>query len=283
MPTKPSLPTIPLIHPTGSVPALPSAAPLADTGYTEITSRDNAWLKTLRQLSQDNTAYRKQGRVWLEGDHLCRAALARGLRPAVAVFSASFWPLAPVEWTQVAIKNIVIPDALWASISGLESPARMGFVLELPTAQSVHSHAATVILDRVQDAGNVGSILRSAAAFGFTQVLALQGTAALWSPKVLRAGMGAHFALQLHEGLAAQDLAALQIPIVVTSSHIGSLLHQQRLPQPCAWAMGHEGQGVGDAVMALASLQVRIDQPGGEESLNVAAAAAVCLYASSVA
>ena len=63
-----------------------------------ITSRDNAFLKDLRRLSQDSTAYRKQGRFWVEGDHLCRAALTRGVQPAVGVFSESFWPVAPVEW-----------------------------------------------------------------------------------------------------------------------------------------------------------------------------------------
>lgn len=247
---------------------------------THISSRDNVFIKDLRRLSQDSTAYRKQGRVWLEGDHLCRAALLRGLKPALAVFSESFWPLAPVEWAQAAIKNIVIADALLPEISGLESPARMGFVLDLPTAPTLQAGAASVILDRVQDAGNVGSILRSAAAFGFKQVIALKGTAALWSPKVLRAGMGAHFALQLVEGLEPEGLADLTVPIVVTSSHGGSFLHRQPIPMPCAWALGHEGQGVSDFLMSRARLKVRIDQPGGEESLNVAAAAAICLHAS---
>ena len=249
---------------------------------THVSSRDNLLVKELRRLSQDNTAYRKQGRIWLEGDHLCRAALAKGLKPVMAVFSESFWPLAQAQWVQAAMKNIVIADALLPEISGLESPARMGFVLELPTAPELQPGAASVILDRVQDAGNVGSILRSAAAFGFGQVIALKGTAALWSPKVLRAGMGAHFALRLIEGVEPDALAALTVPIVVTSSHHGSFLHQQQLPMPCAWAMGHEGQGVSRELMDRARLQVRIDQPGGEESLNVAAAAAICLYASSL-
>ena len=249
---------------------------------TYVTSRDNPLVKELRKLSQDSTAYRKQGRVWLEGDHLCRAALLRGLKPALAVYSESFWATAQAEWARAAIKSIVIPDALLPEVSSLESPAKMGFVLELPPGAGLQPGAASVILDRVQDAGNVGSILRSAAAFGFGQVIALKGTAALWSPKVLRAGMGAHFALQLVEGVEAGALAALTVPIVVTSSHHGSLLHQQAIPMPCAWAMGHEGQGVSDALMARAGLTVRIDQPGGEESLNVAAAAAVCLYASSL-
>ena len=250
---------------------------------THIQSRDNVFVKDLRRLAQDSSAYRKQGRVWLEGDHLCRAALARGLVPAIAVFSESFWPLAPVQYAQAAIKIVVLADALFTDISGLESPAQMGYLMNLPAAPALEPLTAAVVLDRVQDAGNVGSILRSAAAFGFGQVLALKGTAALWAPKVLRAGMGAHFGLRLVEGLEPEALDALQMPLIITSSHQGALVQHQRLPWPCAWALGHEGQGVGEAVAARAALSVRIGQPGGEESLNVAAAAAICLHASAVA
>lgn len=260
---------------------------MSSSPVQHITSRDNAFLKDLRRLSQDSTAYRKQGRYWVEGDHLCRAALVRRVPPAVAVFSEPFWPVAKLEYANIAAKTIVIPALLFRDISGLESPANMGFVFDLPCPEAVQPTAATVILDRVQDAGNVGSILRSASAFGFKQIIALKGTAALWSPKVLRSGMGAHWGLQLVEGATLADVAALRLPIVVTSSHRGEFLHQalrnQALPMPCAWALGHEGQGVGAELEALASLHVRIAQPGGEESLNVAAAAAICLQASASA
>ncbi|MBP7454329.1 MAG: RNA methyltransferase [Ottowia sp.] len=256
---------------------------MSESGPTLIRSRDNALLKDLRRLAQDNGAYRKQGRVWIEGDHLCRAALARGWRPALAVFSESFWPLAQASIAQAAPKNIVIDDGLMAGISGLESAAPLAFVLDLPTEQALDADLPTVVLDRVQDAGNVGSILRSAGAFGFSQVLAIKGTAQLWSPKVLRAGMGAHFGLRLVEGLDTAALAALRVPLVVTSSHEGQWLHRAQLPWPCAWVMGHEGQGVDAALAARAAQAVRIAQPGGEESLNVAAAAAICLHASATA
>jgi RNA methyltransferase, TrmH family len=140
------------------------------------------------------------------------------------------------------------------------------------------------VLDRLQDAGNVGSVLRSAAAFGFGQVIALKGTAALWAPKVLRAGMGAHFGLRLVEGADLQALDALKVPLLATSSHGGQWLHEAQaggsLPYPCAWLMGHEGQGVSAELQQRATQLIRIVQPGGEESLNVAAAAAICLHAS---
>jgi TrmH family RNA methyltransferase len=248
-----------------------------------ISSAGNAALKELRRLAQDGTAYRRQGRVWLEGDHLCRAALARGVAPSTAVFSESLWREAAPQWAGLTGRQVVVEDALFASISALESPARMGFVLDLPASPELQAAAPSVILDRLQDAGNVGAILRCAAAFGFNQVLALKGCAGLWSPKVLRAGMGAHFGLRLLEGLAEGDLEALSVPIVATSSHAGEWLHDSALPWPCAWALGHEGQGLSPQIAARAALAVRIVQPGGEESLNVAAAAAICLHASAAA
>jgi len=253
---------------------------VSEDRVTHVSSRDNALLKDLRRLAQDPGAYRRLGRIWLEGDHLCSAALARGVQPAMALFTESFWLGAPAHWRQAAARAVVVADGLWRGISSLESPAPMGFVLDLPDAVAPQPGAATVVLDRLQDAGNVGSILRSAAAFGFSQVIALKGTAALWSPKVLRAGMGAHFGLRLIEGAEGGVLDALAVPLVATSSHQGEWLHAARLPRPCAWLLGHEGRGVSPELEARAALRIRIAQPGGEESLNVAAAAAICLHAS---
>lgn len=253
-----------------------------------ITSRDNPLVKTLRRLAQESNAYRKLDQFWLEGDHLCRAALQRGARPVRVVLAQSLADSAAAdEWLGLETSVTVMPDELFAGLSGLESPARMGFVMAHEAAWAIEPDAPTVILDRLQDAGNVGAILRCASAFGFRQVLALQGTAALWSHKVLRAGMGAHFGLNLAEGLQESELQALTVPLVTTSSHTGPFLHelqrQGRLPSRCAWVMGHEGQGVRETLVARASLQVRIAQPGGEESLNVATAAGICLHASAVA
>ena len=253
-----------------------------------ITSRDNPLVKTLRRLAQESNAYRKLGQFWLEGDHLCRAALQRDARPERVVLAQSLADTGQAdEWLALEVPVAVLPDALFAGLSGLESPARMGFVMTHEAAPAIEPDTPSVILDRLQDAGNVGAILRCASAFGFRQVLALQGTAALWSHKVLRAGMGAHFGLHLVEGLQESDLDAQSLPLVTTSSHQGpfllALLREARLPSRCAWVMGHEGQGVRESLMARASLQVRIAQPGGEESLNVATAAAICLHASASA
>jgi TrmH family RNA methyltransferase len=245
-----------------------------------IDSAANAWVKELRRLVQDPTGYRRQGRIWLEGDHLARAFLARGGLPRSAVFSRSAWDDPNLRALALHVPDIVVlSDVLMAQCSTLESPPPLGFLIDAPDLPTTFQTVATVVLDRLQDAGNVGTILRSAAALGVRQVLALKGTAALWSPKVLRAGMGAHFALSLHEGLSADDLAALPMPLLATSSHATSHpLHRLHLPQPCAWVFGHEGQGVSPALMARCTHTITIPQPGGEESLNVAAAAAICFY-----
>ncbi len=246
-----------------------------------ISSRDNPLLLRLRKLAQDGASYKRAGVAWIEGEHLCAALRARRRAAVQAVLTEAGWAEPSLrDLAGWAAKVSVVPAALFKAISGLESPAQLGFLIDLPADVPMQPGAASVVLDRVQDAGNVGSILRSAAAFGAAQVLAIKGTAALWSPKVLRAGMGAHFGLHLVEGLAPEALAELRVPLVATSSHGGVLLQHADLPRPCAWVLGHEGQGVDAALLARCALQVRIPQPGGEESLNVAAAAAVCLYES---
>ncbi len=250
-----------------------------------ISSRDNPLLLRLRRLLRDGAAYRRLGEVWLEGDHLCRAALDAGLAATQAVIGETAWTRPMLRELAERVPRVaVLPDALFAAHSALEAPTGLGLLIEAPTVKTPDPEAQSVVLDRLQDPGNVGSILRSAAALGATQVLALKGSVALWSPKVLRAGMGAHFALRLVEGVEAPGLEALarRLPLVTTSSHTGAWLHEADLPRPCAWLFGHEGQGSDPALQALATLQVRIAQPGGEESLNVAAAAAICLYESSL-
>ena len=244
-----------------------------------ISSRDNPRLALVRRLVKDPAAYRKAGQVWLEGDHLLRACVVRGWALQEAL-------VAETAWQQPAMRDLAlhagrvlrVPDALFNELSPLPSPAAIGALIDIPAAAPIEAGVATVVLDRLQDAGNVGSILRSAAALGIRQVLALHGSAALWSPKVLRAAMGAHFGLCLREGLHIDDLSAVQLPWIATSSHAVTALHETRLPSPCAWVFGHEGQGVAKALLDGCALTVRIAQPGGEESLNVAAAAAICLH-----
>jgi RNA methyltransferase, TrmH family len=251
-----------------------------NTAPRVVSSRDNPSLALVRRVLREPSGYRRKGTpLWLEGDHLVRACVERGVTLQQVLITTAAWEQPRLrELAQAAPRVLLLGDALFGELSGLESPAAIGALIECPASAPWQGDRPAVILDRLQDAGNVGSILRSAAAFGVTQVLALKGTAALWSPKVLRAAMGAHFALVLHEGLELPSLDALRVPWVATSSHAAQALHEAALPHPCAWVFGHEGQGSGAEISARCALTVRIAQPGGEESLNVAAAAAICLH-----
>lgn len=244
-----------------------------------ISSRENPLLVRLRKLVRSPGAYRREGHVFIEGEHLCAAWRKHRGAPAQALVSDAAWAEPGLRGLALSAAEVVrVSDALFAGISALESPNGLGFLIDAPASSALDPAAPSVVLDRLQDAGNVGSVLRSAAAMGFTQVVALEGTAALWAPKVLRAGMGAHFGLRLIDGAAETSLAALTVPLLAASSHAPHSLDETALPFPCAWVFGHEGQGISESLLARCAQVLRIPQPGGQESLNVAAAAAVCLY-----
>jgi len=249
---------------------------------TQITSRSNPLLVRLRKLAEDGGAYRRLGMVLLEGEHLCAAWRAKAAAPAPhAIVSAAAWDEPRLRsLAATAAEVAVVSGAAMAGFGTLESPASIAFLIAAPAVAALQPGVPSVVLDRIQDPGNAGGLLRSAAAFGFTQAIALAGTAALWSPKVVRAGMGAHFNLHLVEGVDAGLLDALTVPLFGTSSHAAERVDTFALPWPCAWVFGHEGQGIAADVAARCQAMLRIPQPGGEESLNVAAAAAVCLYES---
>jgi TrmH family RNA methyltransferase len=250
---------------------------------TEITSRRNPLLARLKRLVDDGSSYRRLGVVLLEGEHLCAAWLARpGAQVRQAIVAAAAWGEPRLRRLAEAAAEVAIVEApILAELGTLESPAPILFLVSAPSGAEIGAGLPTLVLDRIQDPGNVGSVLRSAAAFGFTQAVALTGTVALWAPKVVRAGMGAHFGLRLVEGVDEATLGALAVPLFGTSSHAGQQLDAFALPWPCAWVFGHEGRGIAAAVASRCQAMLAIPQPGGGESLNVAAAAAVCLYETS--
>ena len=250
---------------------------------TVVVSRDNARLKHARQLLASAAARERSKQTVLEGVHLCLAYLERVGAPVLCLVgeraSQSKEVLAIID-TLPSKTVLVVLDELIIGASSLQHGVALMFVIDLPDLSvPVASHADCVLIDRLQDPGNLGSILRSAAAFGFRQVLLSKQCAAAWSPKVLRAGMGAHFSLNIYEDC---DLKAWiensSGPVFATSSHAACDLVAQNLQQGgCGFLFGNEGQGIADELLQLCT-PVRIPQPGGEESLNVAAAVAICLF-----
>ena len=252
----------------------------------KITSRHNAWYKELREWSQSTGVEKDKKLVWLEGDHLCEAALSKGLDFQTLIFRDDCPSEMINNWSAQAVKLVQIPSSLMDGLSSLHSPPLMAAVISLPLPSLFNPQMSTVVLDQMQDPGNAGSILRSAAAFGFKQMVTTPNTVGLWTHKVVRAAMGAHFDLAIVEGVSIEHIQATSLPIVLTSSHHGNfldeLLASHQLPSPLAWIFGHEGRGHSAQWSESIFQAVRIRQPGGQESLNVAAAAAICLHASSI-
>lgn len=250
-----------------------------------ITSRDNAQYKDLKQMATSASARRKAGRTLLDGVHLCETWLQLRGMPEQCIVSETGAQHPEVAAIVAKLESahahcLQLPDALYEALSQVEHGVGVMFLVQtpvkdVPAALSVNA----VLLDNVQDPGNVGSILRSAAAAGITEVYCSAGTAFCWSPKVLRAAMGAHFVLDIYEGAQlAPLLADARIASLATSGYAKQKLYDVDLDRPVAWVFGHEGQGVSDELLSLARHQVVIPHLGQVESLNVAACAAVCFF-----
>lgn len=251
------------------------------SSYREVRSLDNPLVREIRALQRHPTAYRTVGRIWLEGEHVVQAWRDRFSDTTIAVVIEERAQDTQLrEFLGSVGQVVVVPRALFFRFSDMQSPSGLGLLLEVPLGRKIDFDRPSVILDRLQDTGNVGSIIRSAAAFGYTQLIALRDTAALWSPKCLRAAAGAHANLNLIEEQDPEDLRNLRWPLLSTSSHAGASLDTWERGKPANWVFSHEGQGVSEVLRDLSHHQIRIEHTAGQESLNVAAAAAICLYAS---
>jgi len=264
--------------------------------FNQITSKENPLFKEIRNLQATGSKGQKarlgSGQALLEGIHLVQTWVGDS---ALKILLTSEIGLKNIEISQAVYEHLEIcPDTkvyqldstLWDLLSDLVNAPHIAGLLDLPKStlampQSIATlEGDVVVLDRVQDAGNVGSILRTAAAAGFTQVIALSGCAHLWSTKVLRAGMGAHKLLDLYEGWSNQQvLSAVTAPLLAATADAERDLYslKKELLHPVAWIMGSEGQGVSDDLLAHAKgISIPIDPR--VESLNVSIAAAICLF-----
>jgi len=250
-----------------------------------ISSPANPAFKAWLRLATHPREARVQRRALAEGLHLAQAALdaamaveavllrqgargidADGLAAAAVATGASGYELAP---------------ALYDCIAPVEHGAGLMFLVTVPELPlPVKAPRDLLYLDGVQDPGNVGTLLRTAAAAGIHDVLASPATAAFWAPKTLRAGQGAQFRLRLHEHVAATSLPEVLDGLWIgADARGGESLWSALLPAgPVGWIVGGEGEGLSAPARANCRRLVSIPIDAAVESLNVAAAAAVCLF-----
>jgi RNA methyltransferase, TrmH family len=256
-----------------------------------ITSRDNPFFKQLAKLEKSARQRKMAGLTLLDGVHLISAyQLALGPPQSLIVSESGceneeIKSLLAEQGAKADADVVVLSDVLFREVSPVKTPTGIMALVPIPSAAAIPIHkerkgeSFRVLLEAIQDPGNLGSIFRSAAAAGASDVYLSDSCADAWSPKTLRAAMGAHFLLRIHE---RSDLVAVARTfngkVVATTPQAKMSLYQTQLTGPIAFVLGNEGMGLSEALLEAANEQINIPMHGGTESLNAAAAAAVCFF-----
>lgn len=239
-----------------------------------ITARDNLRFKRLHVLAREGRERRERGQTLIEGEHLIAEALAAGIHPRTWILTPDA-PRPPAADSEAEV--IRLAPGLFKALTSTVNPAGPLAVIDIPLRRVANPRFA-LLVETVQDPGNLGALLRTAAAAGVDGVYLSPGCAEAWSPKALRGGQGAQFRLTMVEN--ADLTAAIRQfggPVHAAAPGAETTLFDLDLRGPCAFVVGNEGAGLSPAVLAL-SRPFRIPMPGGSESLNVAAAAAIALF-----
>ena len=249
-----------------------------------VHSRDNPFVKQLIALAHSSRERRKVGLTVLDGMHLVRAYIdACGPPHAIAIAESAVSRIEVIELlVDTAPRGVnILADKLMAEASSLDSPAFVMAMVATPVAHALPPDATMLVLEDVQDPGNVGSMLRSAAATGIREIVLSKTSAFAWSPKVLRAAQGAHFLLNIVEGVDVLaligDYQGQSLALVPHGAGVARL-YDVDMSGPTAILIGNEGAGLTPALIDAATHRVTIPMPGKIESLNAAAAGAICLF-----
>lgn len=246
-----------------------------------ITSRDNPFFKSLHKLAESARERRKESKTLLDGEHLITAYVAAGNLPETLLLSqgAAVTPAIKALVDKLRAAPVIeLAPGLFGELSPVRTPTGIMALIDIPQVKSA-GQMFCILLEDIQDPGNLGSILRTAAAAGVQTAYLSAHCADAWSPKVLRAGMGAHFVLSIQEQANLLQVAQ-QLPgtLVAASLDAERSLFELDLTGSVAFAIGNEGAGLSAELSSLARQKVTIPMPGAVESLNAAAAAAICCF-----
>ena len=246
-----------------------------------ITSRDNPLFKRLKKLAESARERRDTRTTLLDGEHLIEACLDAGGRPLVLLHGESCAAAVLQKFAArcEGVKTVALSDSLFAELAPVDSPT--GILAEVAWLNPAPRDGTPLVLllEDIQDPGNLGSLLRSAAAAGATLAVLSKGCHDAWSPKALRGGQGAQFVLPM---LLRTDLThwmqSEKLPVWALALGGEQTLFDVDLAGPAAILVGNEGAGLSEEVLQLATARVHIPMPGKVESLNAAAAAAIALF-----
>jgi TrmH family RNA methyltransferase len=248
-----------------------------------ISSTANPGFKALRELVDSSRERKQSGLSILDGIHLVQAYQGGVGVPEEVWISETGLENNEIKQLLKSIPSsriLLLSDGLFAQLSQVVTPTGIVAIVKTPRPRPVPAQLEScVLLEDLQDPGNLGSVLRTAAAAGVRHILLSKTSVHAWSPRVLRAGMGAHFMLDIHE---QADLVAVakgfKGQVIATRRGAAKSLYACDLAGNVALLFGNEGGGLSRSLRSAASMEVSIPMPGKVESLNVAAAVAVCLY-----
>ena len=250
-----------------------------------ITSRDNPVFKRVKKLADSARARREARMTLLDSAHLIEAYLDAGGQPHTLLRAAS----CPTErvngWVTrcLAAKNLVLPDALFAELTPVATPTGVLAEAAWLGPPAIDTTPLVIVLEHIQDPGNLGAMLRSGAAAGATLAVLSADCHDAWSPKALRGGQGAQFVLpmQLDVDLPGwlNGFAGASVALTLDeTSGTEQDFYRMDFTGPTAFIVGNEGAGLSTSVINAASARARIPMPGKVESLNAAAAVAVASF-----
>jgi len=252
-----------------------------------VQSRQNARVKELRAALRKGEKT-ESGLIALEGQHLVEEALRSHLRIATLFVRSGSLGLLDDLPLSPHTETLELPPDIFASAVTTESPQPIAALAEAPafTLEKIlgQPHPLIVVSAGLQDPGNLGTIVRSAEAFGASGIVALPGTVGIWNAKALRASSGSAFRLPVALATGKDLLAALKahrIRAVATTVDRGTPAQQLNLTQPIALFIGNEGSGLSSELASQCDEQITIPSPGPVESLNAAIAASILLYEAS--
>jgi TrmH family RNA methyltransferase len=248
-----------------------------------ITSRNNAQFKQARKLAKSARERSRSRQIFMDGTRLIEAYAVRfGLREVTLLISEHGVKRAEIQ--QILLKADagrarLLPAELFADIAQVETPEGICALAGFPLVRANPPDDFRILLEGVQDSGNLGALLRSAAAAGATSAWLAKGCADAWSPKALRGGMGAQFILPIQEHVElVSALASFRGTVIATSPRAVQTIYEVDLCGPVAMIFGGEGRGLPEALLSMATHLVHVPMAANIESLNVAAAAAVCCF-----
>ena len=248
--------------------------------FKHIISRDNPVFKQLKKLAENARERKQEGKTMLDGVHLIEGYLQAFGEPELIIIPEGKSSLEATNLMQNLqdVRTVMFPTLMFAELTPVASSTGILALVKTPQIAPSETVTFALFLEEIQDPGNLGGMLRTALGAGVQAVYCSKGCTDAWSPKCLRGGQGAQFHLPIIENVNIVEAIQNFSGNTYATTLEGESLYAQDLTKPSAFVIGNEGAGLSRASIGAASKAISIPMNTQLESLNAAAAAAICLF-----